>query len=326
MSGGADKPLASPLPPDAGWLAGWLQSCHQEEPNVGTQKTTNKQTQRLLQKVESFNYVSSLHICSNNNNKMATRTLEDSDQVQLQSAEKGEHVKVSGEESDFNSQPAQWLDGGETVWLERDERARARALSAATVPEEPPLARTCSLVMWLSVNEHILLHTSRRSSQTMTKVRLIALKLPRLPFNPISVNNKHIHHIYLHMEPVDGTADGVQRGHVSHRPGLVVAASNKSLDQRMANGAAQGAFFTRALPGCSRVHRGLPADAALPGQRAAWRGRRRLVGVGKLRTFEVQNDLGHRTTQGEYARPCTPVHTQVSNTPDHNVIMNNRAM
>lgn len=55
----------------------------------------------------------------------------------------------------------------------------------------------------------------------------------------------------------------------------------------------------------------LPADAALPGQRAAWRGRGGLVGVVELRTLEVQNDLGHTTTtQGQYARLCAHVDTR----------------
>lgn len=72
----------------------------------------------------------------------------------------------------------------------------------------------------------------------------------------------------------------------------------------------------------------LPADAALPGQRAAWRGRGGLVGVVELRTLEVQNDLGHRTTQGQCAHVDTCNHpitisrsSVLLNSPNHNLII-----
>lgn len=82
------------------------------------------------------------------------------------------------------------------------------------------------------------------------------------------------------------------------------------------------------------MHAGLPADAALPGQRAARRCWRRLVGVVKFRTFEVQKDLGHTTTQGKYARLCTLVDTRshpittirssiLFDTPNHDICISN---
>lgn len=97
------------------------------------------------------------------------------------------------------------------------------------------------------------------------------------------------------MKSVHSTADGVQRGDVSHGPRTVaVKGEPEVLSHFRTDGCATSRLQLCTRSAVSRRFRLLPADAAPPGHAAAGRRWRRLEGVVKFTTFQVQEHLGNK--------------------------------